>query len=149
MSLNFNQFAAKGNEFLKELARELGYPDDMERAGRVLKSVLHALRNQLTVQESVQLLAQLPMALKAVYVDNWTLHRTSKKAKHIEDFFREIRKIDKQTAQFDFHTDDDIDRAIAVVFLVLRNHLSLGELEDIKAVLPKDLKYMVSNVSMI
>jgi uncharacterized protein (DUF2267 family) len=149
MALNFNKIAAKGNEFMNDLARELSYPEDSKRAGRVLKSILHALRNQLTTEESVQLMAQLPLFLKAVYVENWTLRKNDKKPKKIEDFFHEIRKIDKQTAVYDFKTDDDIDNAISVVFMSLRRYVSLGEMEDIKAVLPKNLKYMVNNVTMI
>lgn len=149
MALDFNQFAAKGNEFIKNLARELGHPDDTAKAGRILRATLHALRAQLTVEENIQLLAQLPMFLKAVYVEDWTLRKKEKKAKHLEDFFHEIRKIDKQTAQYDFHNDEDIDHALAVVFMMLHRHLSLGELEDLKAVLPKDLKILLSNTTMI
>ena len=31
--------------------KELDYPEDTARAGRVLRSILHALRHQLTVEE--------------------------------------------------------------------------------------------------
>ena len=87
MALNFNKFAADGNEFIKLLARELGYPKDLKRASRVLRSVLHAFRNQLTIEESVQLIAQFPMFLKAVYVQNWTLHKKGRKPKNLKDFY--------------------------------------------------------------
>jgi uncharacterized protein (DUF2267 family) len=48
MALDFNKFAKDGTKFIKELAKELGYPEDTARAGRVLRSILQALRNQLT-----------------------------------------------------------------------------------------------------
>lgn len=149
MALDFNKFAKKGNEFINELAEELGYPENTKKAGRVLRAILHALRDQITIEESVQLLAQFPMFLKAVYVDNWSLHKNKKRIKHLEDFFHEIREIDKRTAQYDFNTDDDIDNALIVIFIVLRKYISLGELEDIKAVLPKELKSILNNVIMI
>ncbi len=149
MALNFNKIAANGNEFMSDFAQELGYPEDIPRAGRVLKSILHALRNQLTIEESIQMVSQFPMFLKAVYVENWTLRKKSKKPKHLKEFYNEIRKIDNRTAQYDFQTDDEIDNAIGVVFMSLRRYVSLGELEDIKAVLPKDLKHIVNNVTMI
>lgn len=149
MALNFDKIAIKGNEFLKDLAKELGYPEDTNKAGRVLKSILHALRNQLTVEESVQLMAQFPLFLKAVYVENWSLRKQDNKPRNMTEFIHEIKKINKQTAQHDFKTDDDVDNAIAVVFMSLRKYVSLGELEDIKAVLPKDLKLIVNNVLMI
>lgn len=149
MALNFNKMAEKGTEFVKDLAIELGYPEDQKRAGRVLKSILHALRNQLTVEENIQLLAQLPVFLKGVYVESWSLHSTSKKPKNFEEFYHEIRKIDKMAALHDFRTDDDIDNAISVVFMSLRRYVSLGELDDIRAILPKDLKFMLNSVLMI
>lgn len=149
MSLNFIKIAEKGTEFIKDLSKELGYPEDTKRAGRVLKSILHALRNQLTVEESVQLLAQLPLFLKGVYVENWTMHKAGKNPKNFEEFYHEIRKIDKQANLHDFKTDDDIDNAISVVFMSLRKYVSLGELEDIKAILPKDLKLMLNSVLMV
>jgi uncharacterized protein (DUF2267 family) len=149
MSLNFDKIAIKGNEFLKDLAKDLSYPEDTNKAGRVLKAILHALRNQLTVEENVQLLAQFPLFLKAIYVESWSLHKNDKKPRTMQEFFHEIRKIDKQTAKHDFKTDDEIDHAIAVVFMSLRKYISLGELEDIKAVLPKDLKSILNNVLMI
>ena len=149
MSLNFDKIAVKGNEFLKDVAKDLGYAEDTNKAGRVLIAILHGLRNQLTVEENIQLLAQFPLFLKAIYVENWSLHKNDKKPRTMNEFFHEIRKIDKQTAKYDFKTDDEIDRAIAVVFMSLRKYVSLGELEDIKAVLPKDLKLMLNNVLMI
>ena len=149
MALNFNKMATKGNEFMKDLSKELGYPEDINRAGRVFKAILHVLRDQLTVEESVQMMAQLPIFLKGVYVESWSLHKNSKKPKHLADFYHEIRRIDKKTALYDFKTDDEIDNAISVVFMSLRRYVSLGEFEDIKAVLPKDLKCIVNNVLMI
>jgi uncharacterized protein (DUF2267 family) len=44
MALNFNQYAAEGNTFLKQYAKELGLSENPERAGRVLMSILHGLR---------------------------------------------------------------------------------------------------------
>ena len=149
MALDFDKFATKGNTFIKELAKELGDPKDTARAGRLLRSVLHALRDQLTVEENIQLLAQLPMFLKAVYTDSWSLHTHSKKARHLHEFYNVVRKHDQQAVNQDFKSDDDVDQAVAIVFLVLRKNISLGELEDIKAVLPKDLKILLSDATMI
>ncbi len=148
MALDFNKFAAKGNEFIKHLATELDYPDDTARAGRVLRAVLHALRDQLTLEESVQLIAQFPMFLKAVYVQSWNPHKEHKRIRRLEEFYNEIRRIDKQTARFDFHKDKDIEKAIRVVFQVLQKYVSTGELKDIKAVLPKDLKPIVNLITI-
>ena len=45
MSLDFEKYGAKGNEFIHLVAEELKVPRDM--AGRIIRAVLHALRNRL------------------------------------------------------------------------------------------------------
>ena len=89
----FDKYAREGNEFLKELAFELNHEDDYAMAGRKLKAVLHTLRNYLTVEEAAQMLAQLPMFMKAVFVDKWSFRHKVKPAKNLNDFYKEIQKI--------------------------------------------------------
>lgn len=149
MALDFDKFAAEGNDYLKHLAKELGYPKDKARAGRVLKSVLHAIRNQMTPEESVQLIAQLPMFLKAVYVLNWSLKKEKKKSRKFDDFLLEVCVIDGEVSQADFPTNNDIEVAVSVVFMSLRKYLSLGQLEDVRALLPKELKPLLNTPVML
>ena len=92
MSLHFEQYAAKGNEFLSVLANELELPRD--RSARILRSVLHVLRRHLSVEESLQVVSQLPMMLKAVYVDGWN-PSVPRRIKHIDEFLDEIKKEDR------------------------------------------------------
>ena len=143
MALDFDKFAAKGKEFINALAKDLGYPDDTARAGRVLRAILHVLRDQLTVEEAVQLLAQLPMALKAVFVDQWAPSRERMRLKHIDDFLTEVKYYNPRTAHIDFPSVDSIENSVAIVFRHLHRHVSLGELEDIRSVLPKELKQVL------
>lgn len=149
MALNFDQFAGEGNKFLKDFAQELGYPDDRPRAARVLRSLLHTLRDLMTPEENVELLSQFPMFLKAAYVDGWSLRGSKKpRIRTMDDFIKEVRRRDGSASEHDFETDNDVDKAATVLFLVLRRYVSLGELEDIKAVLPKQLKPMLDQVLM-
>ena len=143
MSLDFNRFAERGNEFLNTLARELGYPNDKPRAGRVLTSILHSLRRHLTTEESIQVLAQFPMFLKAVYVAGWSTHQSQKKARNTRELFLEIRDIHGPVSQNDFPSDEHLDKAVGVVFRLLGRYVSSGEFEDLRAVLPKKLKAII------
>ena len=149
MALDFNKFATDGNQFISALAKELGYPKNTDKAGRVLQSILHAVRNQMTVEESVQIIAQLPMFLKAVYVKNWSLKGKPTRVKHFDDFVMEVREISGEVSGSDFPKDDDVETAFSVVFMMLRKYISLGELEDIKALLPKELKPLLNNSLML
>ena len=75
MALNFNQYATEGNTFLKDYAKEMNMPHDRNKAGRIFTAIMHALRDIIPPEESLQLIAQLPMFLKAVYVNGWNIKK--------------------------------------------------------------------------
>lgn len=145
MSLNFNQYAEEGNSFLKDYAKELCIYDDPERAGRVLSSILHGLRSIISVEESLQFIAQLPMFLKAVYVNGWTIKANKQRVKDMEGFIDLIKSLDGKTASFDFESDENPEDFIYATFLILRRYVSSGEMEDIRGELPKQLKSLIFN----
>ncbi|WP_455169304.1 DUF2267 domain-containing protein [Aegicerativicinus sediminis] len=142
MALNFNQFATEANTFMKLYAKELNLGTNLDKAARILSSVLHGLREVISVEESLQLISQFPMFLKAVYVNGWTLRR-KRKVKNMVDFIELIREFDGVTSMEDFESDEVAENYIDSTFIVLRKYISLGELEDIRTSLPKDLKSMI------
>lgn len=142
MALNFNQFAIEANTFLKEYTKALDLKGDSEKAGRILSSVLHALRDVLSFEESLQLIAQFPMFLKAVYVNGWT-GRKKHKIKTMTTFIDLVRKYNGVTSTHDLGSDELAENYIDTTFIVLRKYISLGELEDLRTELPKELKSMV------
>jgi len=149
MALNFNQYATEGNTFLKEYTKEMNLGKDRDKAGRILASILHSLRDIISTEESLQFIAQLPMFLKAVYVNGWTLRGKKKlKIKHMADFIDLVRKYDGPAAINDFEYSDEVaEQYIDTTFIYLRKYISLGEMEDIRDGLPKDLKSMIySNI---
>lgn len=143
MALHFDHYAREGNTFLKEYAKHMGFGPDHEKAGRVLSSVLHALRDCIPVNESIQLIAQFPMFLKAVYVNGWSTRKTPD-VKNLEDFIAQMHRHDGVTAARDFAGDEDLaERYVELTFIYLRKYISLGEMEDIRDTLPKDLKHLI------
>ncbi|MBD0851110.1 DUF2267 domain-containing protein [Maribacter arenosus] len=148
MALNFNQYAAEGNTFLKNYAKEMNLGKDTDKAGRILSAILHALRDIIPTAESLQLIAQFPMFLKAVYVNGWTIKKERPKIKQMADFVDLVRKHDGPAAINDFEYNDEVaEQYIDTTFILLRKYVSLGEMEDIRDGLPKDLKTMIySNI---
>jgi len=142
MGLNFNQFAKEANTFLKEYAVTLNLRDDTDKAGRILTSILHGLREVISTEESLQLIAQFPMFLKAIYVNGWS-SKAKIKVKSLEDFIDVIRDFNGVTSVVDFESDEIAENYIKSTFIILRKYISLGELEDIRTVLPKDLKFLI------
>lgn len=144
MALNFNQYATEGNTFLKNYAKEMNMANDQNRAGRIFTAIMHALRDIIPPEESLQLISQLPMFLKAVYVNRWTLKEKKPKIKHMAEFLELVRSHDQGTAANDFEYNDELaERYVDITFIYLRKYISLGEMEDIRDGLPKDLKSMI------
>ncbi len=139
MALNFEKHAAKGNKFVKDVAEYLG-DVNRDKAGRQLKAVLHGLRDLLTVEESLHLIAQLPMVIKGVYVDNWKISGSPRRIRSINHFCEDLRQIAGLTADEDFSTNEDCLDAIHAVFTVIKETVSEGEIEDIRAIMPRELK---------
>ena len=144
MAIDFAKYAAGGNSLLQRLDQQLGHVGT-EHAGRVLRAVLHALRNRLTIEESIHFIAQLPMAVKGIYVDGWKLARPDRAIRDADDFAQEVIREGGRTAWRDFASAAEAGKAAAVVFHVLSDHISAGEWEDIKAILPAALRTLVDN----
>lgn len=144
MALNFNQYATEGNTFLKDYTKQLGLGEDTEKAGRIFSSIMHALREIIPVEESLQFIAQLPMFLKAVYVNGWTIKKKKRRIKRMEEFVELVKKMDEPAAIGDYGYENDLaEKYIDLTFIYLRKYVSLGEMEDIRDGLPKDLKSMI------
>jgi uncharacterized protein (DUF2267 family) len=141
MSLDFEKYAAKGNELVNMLAEDLQVPRD--KAGRILRSVLHALRRHISIDESFQLLAQLPMALKGIYVDQWNPSQFYHRIHSLDEFFDEIRHEDGGLAGYDFGNNEKAKTAVRAVFRTLTYYLSEGEIDDFIANLPMELQQFI------
>jgi uncharacterized protein (DUF2267 family) len=117
---------------LNEIEHEYDWPKSRRNQSyAALRAVLHALRDRLPVDESVQFAAQLPMLVRGVYYDGWDPSRVPIKMS-LGEFEARVRR------EFPFHIPGDIDSLIAVVLHALHRYGSAGEWADIRAHMPKD-----------
>ncbi len=140
MTPYFEKLAQKGDAFLKEVAVELGDTEDPKRTMRVTRAVLHALRSKISPQESLQMLSQLPLFIKAIYVDGWKWNSEHTKIRHLDDFLALVKKEVGVTGEYDFRNNKEIEDASRAVFNVLKKNVSEGEIKDIKQTLPPELR---------
>ena len=68
----FDTTTQKTQVWLNDLMSQLDWEDKPQKAYMALRTVLHALRDRLMVEEAVQLGAQLPMLIRGFYYDGWT-----------------------------------------------------------------------------
>jgi uncharacterized protein (DUF2267 family) len=137
MILDFEKLALKGTEFMHELQINLGNKD-RAHASRILTSVFRVLRNHLSMSESLNLLAQLPVALKGVYADGWALHEHYR-VKSLDDFLVEVLRQEGNKAWRDFANREEIIDAIRAVLDTLRLYASHDGIEEILDSMPEDI----------
>lgn len=145
MALHFNKYVQDGEQFVKEIAREIGSPEDVARGGRMLRAVLHAFRNRVPPAESLELISQLPMLIKAIYVDGWRISDEIKHLRHLGDFLEAVRQEGGPATHDDFSTDHEVEETVRAVFRVLKRHVSWGETRDILATMPRELRPLLVN----
>ncbi|MDT7616610.1 MAG: hypothetical protein QOF00_4057, partial [Pseudonocardiales bacterium] len=97
-----------------------------------LHTVLHALRDRLTVEEAAQLSAQLPLLIRGIYFEGWDPAKVPMKM-HRNDFLERIN------SEFRYEVPGGAERLFEVVIDALRRFISEGEWQHVRASLPKDL----------
>lgn len=122
----------KTNVWLKDLMEILDCPDRQE-AYLALRATLHALRDRLTIEETAQFAAQLPMLIRGFYYEGWDPTGKPVKERHRDEF---LVRIQRELARYVIGSEQ-VARA---VFLVVSNRISEGEIEDIEHVLPREIR---------
>ena len=145
MPLNFDKHAQKGNEFINRLAEELGDKKNKAEAGKILRAVFKTLRGHLTLAENFQLLSQLPIALKGLYVDGWMPTHEHEITRKKIDFIEEVLAYEDKNKWPRFEDVENATKAVRSVFKTLKKYISQGEFENVIAILPKELKQLVKS----
>ena len=120
-------------EWLKELRDNADLADEAE-AWSGLRSVLHQLRDRLTMEEAVQLSAQLPLVVRGVFFEGWKPHQVPDKSiKSQQDFLDalSVRLLPRRIPA------EPLARS---VFGQLARHVDAGEISQVISQLPDDIK---------
>lgn len=123
----------KTNAWLADLDEAFGW-DDRERTYKALRSVLQALRDRLEVDEATQLAAQLPLLVKGVFYDGWNPTDLPVTIRSRDEF---LDRILESYGDRDF---SDPQHVTETVFRHLDSHVSEGEIADVKATLPEEIR---------
>jgi uncharacterized protein (DUF2267 family) len=127
----------KAHIWLKETCEQLG-DADRQYAYRVLRAVLHTLRDRLTPDEAADLAAQLPTLIRGIYYEDWRPSRTPLDIHDVSGFLGQVA-IRGQLAG-----ETEASHAVSAVAHVLQHHVSAGEIDDVQAVLPERLRPLLA-----
>ena len=133
----FSKTLEKTHIWLTDLMRELGWEDE-HKAYTALRSVLHALRDRLSVAEAAHLAAQLPMLVRGCYYEGWNPSGKPVKERHQDEFLAHVKSAFRNSEGV------DAEKVARAVFNVLARHISDGEIDDVKNILPEELRRLWS-----
>lgn len=115
--------------FLEHVREEMGYPDQ-PGAGRALKSVLHALRDRLSVDKAIALGMRLPKEVRRLYYEDWQRRWDRPANGHKDDFLREIAEAQGEAP------DRDPKELARNTFRVLAAQIPIQAVEEVRNILP-------------
>ncbi len=134
----FDATVHKTNEWIRDLLDDLDWGDDRSAGYFALRSVLHALRDRLPIQEAVDLASQLPMLVRGFYYEGWQPSQVPLSDRTTVKFLEHVR------ADYTGEKWVDVEQIARAVFRVLTKHVTEGEIEDIRRCLPPELRELWS-----
>ena len=124
---------AKTNAWLDDLQSIMGW-NDREKTYMALRAVLHALRDRLPADETVDLAAQLPMLMRGFFYEGWHPAHKPLKYRHKGEFLRQVVK------EAPWLDGNELERAVTAVFDVVSQRLAGGETVQVRRLLPPELR---------
>ncbi len=127
------------HEWLNELCEHLGWERDINsknRALAALRAVLQQLRNNLPIEASAHLSAQLPIIVRGFYFENWHPASVPLKERKKDQFLLSV----KESLINRSHTEIDEELATKAVFQTLNSRIPGEEVEKLKKILPHHIK---------
>jgi uncharacterized protein (DUF2267 family) len=120
--------------WLNEICGDIG--PDKHVAWKVLSTVLHKLRDRLTINLAAHLGAQLPLLVRGVYYDQFEPSKMPSECRNRDDFVQEVAEWLSDTRPV------DPELAVRSVFGVLSRHISEGQVNKVREALPKSVRQM-------
>lgn len=118
--------------WLNDIMTDMG--TDKRTAYHALKAVLQTLRDRLTVDEAAHLGAQLPMLVRGVYYDAYRPAAQPHRSRTPDEFLKEVE------SHLGGAPVDDTEAATRAVFKVIERHVSPGEVNQVKDMLPMEIR---------
>ncbi len=129
----FAKHVQKANEWINQIEELTGPKSDKKKSLAALRTVLHQLRDNLPIESALHLSAQLPLIIKGIFFENWHLSGCHEKKQSFDSFLDE--------AEEDLNNSEiDIEIWTYAVLEVLSSHISPGEVEKIRNVLPHEIR---------
>jgi uncharacterized protein (DUF2267 family) len=125
------------NIWLDDLMETLGWTE-RQNALHALRTVLHAVRDHLPVNDGAHFSAQLPLLVRGVFFEGWQPAKTPLKERSGDQFLARVND------SFLLDVEAEGRQIVAAVFRVLAKHVSAGEMEKVLHALPSGIRELAS-----
>ncbi len=117
------------NVWLDDIMNEVGW-GDRHKAYTALRTVLHALRDRLPVDNVAHFGAQLPLLIRGIYYEGWHPAHKPVKERSLDLFLVQV------TDSFLRDVEADSRQIARAVLNTLSRHLTPGEIDKTRQALP-------------
>lgn len=123
----------KTHEWVNELRDRLDW-SSYHDALRLLRVTLHQIRDRVHVNEAAQLSAQLPILIRGMFFEGWQPQLAPLPERRASDLIQAIQHHVGDVMEYRGQQD------IVTVFKLLNARITAGEVNDIRANLPEDIR---------
>ncbi len=147
-SISFDKFAHDAHNYLNYVAEELEHPEEKQRVLIIWRSVMHTVRDRIHLGESFQIVDNLPMIFKGIFVENWNYSEKPRlNYDSLEQMKNEVKKLQAQKGEEDFPWKKSTEEIIAITLNSLKKFMSESHLEEVINQMPKEIKeYLTEKV---
>jgi uncharacterized protein (DUF2267 family) len=142
--LDLEKHVHEVNEYINQLANDLGHPEEKQRVMIIWRAVMHTIRDRIQISESLDLLSPLPMILKGIYTTGWKYTESPPyDFTTIEQMKTQVKALQNQYGEQEFSWSKSTDEIISIVLDSLERYFAEGQMEHIRGQLPKEIKTLV------
>lgn len=128
---SFDRTVHQTNIWLGEIGDRLGL--GRQHGYHALRAVLHTLRDRLLPGEAAKLASELPMLVRGIYYEGYKPDATPTKLRGRAEFLDQVQQ------RYELDVPSDPEKLVRAVFGVLCDHVSEGEIDKMRRMLPKDV----------
>ncbi|MGZ5279268.1 MAG: DUF2267 domain-containing protein [Pseudobdellovibrionaceae bacterium] len=138
---NIDEAVHKLNGWLLELMKAMNW-DSRERALSAYRATLHTVRDLLPDNNVVHFGAQLPLILKGIFYDGWTLKTRPIYQVHTASQFYDLVRFELGSANLKFD-NETIRQFTKAIFQTMTKHMGEKEMRKVKALLRENVRDII------
>lgn len=143
-TVDVEKYVHEVNEYINQLAQDLGHPTEQQRVLIIWRAVMHSIRDRITISESFDLMSALPLIMRGIYTTGWKYTQTPPYDYHtVEEMKDQVKSLQSQYGEQEFNWGKSTDEIISIVLDSLERYFTEGQMEHIRSQLPEEIKSLV------